>query len=607
MKNSNFKLLILNLSSNVIDLSIVFTLSLLFDIVLINFAYFSLIHLFLFLYFSYTLVFYSIWKQTPGKYLMQLKLSFNNSDSFVLFKIFVREIVAKLFLGLILPFLIIKNITIDISTLNPFVILTFLGVAFFSLIFWIFGKKPWWDFLSKTKFERKDNEIKKTWFVYGFLVLFWIFSFFVIRYDNNLRQNSTLKILGFEYPLINKEYPNNSNLKEYIDFLSIQQPNINDYFLELFETKDIVIVCERFHQEMTQWDMIYDLVSDERFIQDVGNIFTEYGPADQQYIVDEYLTTIYENDSLLNIATGRVMNKICSWGHIWEKAPFFYFLKKINLLNASLTDSLKIKIYFTAPDRITDFVTSTEEYSLARKKISDIYDSIMGANVINIFTDIKEQEIRKKCLVITNFSHAFHNNSEKEFNRNFVNDRQASYIFNAFPKGKVANVLINTVCATVLPFYYPPIQKGKWDKALSVIGNKEIGFDFEGSPFGDDFCDMHPGFNKSLKYKDVFTGMIFFKPVKHFVFQHGYPYIISGFENEYKRNYKLAYGDTLNVNKSISNFKQIESNPNDYIKYLFSFGNCIEIIVYWILMFSAFLICLYHVIYNLFRKRNTKL
>ena len=64
---------------------------------------------------------------------------------------------------------------------------------------------------------------------------------------------------------------------EYEDFLADQHLSAKEYILSLFEKYDIVILCERDHREITQYDLILDVISDERFRAEVGNVYTEIG------------------------------------------------------------------------------------------------------------------------------------------------------------------------------------------------------------------------------------------------------------------------------------------------------------------------------------------
>ena len=66
-------------------------------------------------------------------------------------------------------------------------------------------------------------------------------------------------------------------IDKYIDFLKKNNSSAKDYVLDLFKKNDLVILCERDHRENTQYDFISDLISDPRFVKNVGNVFTEIG------------------------------------------------------------------------------------------------------------------------------------------------------------------------------------------------------------------------------------------------------------------------------------------------------------------------------------------
>ena len=67
-------------------------------------------------------------------------------------------------------------------------------------------------------------------------------------------------------------YTQNSNLhiEAYTTFLQGEHPSAKDYILGLFARYDIVILCERDHREMTQYELILDILADKRFIKEVG-------------------------------------------------------------------------------------------------------------------------------------------------------------------------------------------------------------------------------------------------------------------------------------------------------------------------------------------------
>jgi uncharacterized RDD family membrane protein YckC len=586
------KLLFLFISAFIIDASIVFALSLLLNFLLIQYLYLEILKVFLLLLFVYSTVSYT-WKgQTPAKYLLGLKLQTNNGHKPPFIEILKRELASKYILGLIFPFLILYILGYDDFYFNMSLIITCFIVI--TLLFWLFTKRIWWDIIAKTKFERTDTVKRNILYAYLILLLFWSCLFFLIRCVNNQKQNSDLHVMGFNNPE-KYEYPNNAQVDEYVNFLSKPHLSPKDYVFELFKKNDIVILCERFHPEITQWDFIYDIVSDKRFIDSVGNVFTEYGNQDKQSMVDTFLSTKFINDTLLGKSAANLMHYVVTVHPFWNNSNFFYFLKKLNLLNNTLSDSLKIREYYTNQTS-WDFVNNKKQYD----SITNMnYDSVMAANVINRYRYIKKHEKRKKCLVITNYRHAF--NIKHSHN-------EATYIYKVLPK-TTANILINTVAMKYpIEIFWLPIQNGSWDKAFSLIGNKPLGFDFKGSPFGDVEFELNQHFPLGRKYKyqyhDVFTGFIFYNPIEAFREQNSYPYIMDGFEKELARRYKIEHGDTNYVKALIDNYKYLGRYPLKKKLFYLSFPNCVELIFLILLMGFAFIICTYHILVFGFKKKK---
>lgn len=58
---------------------------------------------------------------------------------------------------------------------------------------------------------------------------------------------------------------------------------------------------------------------------------------------------------------------------------------------------------------------------------------------------------------------------------------------------------------------FTAMQEGKWDAAFAALGNPAVGFNFKGSPFGQDAFDYWPSPLSHQRYRNVFTGFIFFK------------------------------------------------------------------------------------------------
>ena len=84
----------------------------------------------------------------------------------------------------------------------------------------------------------------------------------------------------------------------YVRFLEQQHPLPVDYILGLFEKYDLVVICERAHAEVTQYDLIYSFVCDPRFQKQVKNIFTEVGTCALRPVVEDLLTDATLTDPL---------------------------------------------------------------------------------------------------------------------------------------------------------------------------------------------------------------------------------------------------------------------------------------------------------------------
>lgn len=384
-----------------------------------------------------------------------------------------------------------------------------------------------------------------------------LLGFNIVAYTSLALLNNTYKanynIAGFNYYPYNVHLKVDKDVQEKIDFINNTNQSPKEYIFELFKTNDVVILGERLHPEMTQWDLIYDIVSDKRFIDSIGNLFTEYGAFDYQYLADEYFTTKYSSEIELDKATSNLLRHF--YGD-WEKTNIFHFFKKVNKLNQTLPDSLKIKEHFTGNNLYPNNIKTNKEFLENCKITERTYDSMMAVNVINPFKKIKKESNRKKCLVITNFRHSFDEN-KKGFDgkkpKKFKNE--ASYILKEF-NGRSVNVLIHSNCLKTKTSMYwlRPTNNSSWDKAFEKCGNKSIGFNLEKSPFGEDKFDMI-GKYKDTKYKDVATGYIFYKSRFDWWFQIMPPYRMDNFEKEYTRRSLLEGVSKEKIEREILFYK----------------------------------------------------
>lgn len=301
-----------------------------------------------------------------------------------------------------------------------------------------------------------------------------------------------------------------AEIAPYVDFLKKQNQKPVDYVMGLFEKYDMVILCERHHAEATQYDFIYNLVSDKRFIEKVGNIFTEVGTSTMNGYLHDFL---FANSLSDNEVENKVLFIYRNFSFIphWIKYNFYDFLKKIYIVNKSLPANLKVNLYFS--DMPFSWEGMTKEKYKQFHDVLDKRDWVIADQIIKKFANIaKSNQPRKKALVIMNYRHAF---NDFKYADGTKGDNVGRYIFKALP-GKVANVMLNYSLHKYIDnkSTYFLLSNGKWDAAFEVIGNTDLGFDFRGNPFGADYFDFFPYEKINATYQDVFTGFIFYKPLK---------------------------------------------------------------------------------------------
>ena len=85
-------------------------------------------------------------------------------------------------------------------------------------------------------------------------------------------------------------------IEEYIDFIDDCHTSPVDYVMGLFDRYDVVILGERDHRDTTQYDLIEQIMSDPRFIDQVGLIMTEVGVYNMAGTVDCIVNASYASD-----------------------------------------------------------------------------------------------------------------------------------------------------------------------------------------------------------------------------------------------------------------------------------------------------------------------
>jgi hypothetical protein len=310
-------------------------------------------------------------------------------------------------------------------------------------------------------------------------------------------------------------------LEPYVEFLENTTQDPVDYVVGLFDQSDIVILCERAHPEYTQYDLIFQIVSDPRFVEEVGYVFTEIGVGTQAGAFHDFVHSGDLEEAEVRERLNDIYRNV-SFHPTWSNRNFYDFLDKVRALNSNLSPGGTIEVYPADVTFSWEGMTA-EEYKTFQATLRE-RDRIMADRIIERMNENRAQtDGRKKALVVMNFRHAYNDRFERSNGEKGEN--VGRYLFEAYP-GKVANVLINSLAVQIGTDRRPvlaAIQDGKWDAAFSVAGDPSIGFDFAGSPFGADAFDHFPAAKEGLTYEDVFTGFVFFVGLKDHKYVYGIP------------------------------------------------------------------------------------
>jgi len=328
-------------------------------------------------------------------------------------------------------------------------------------------------------------------------------------------------------------------VRPYVDFLEKQEQSPVDYILSLYDRYDVVILGERDHRDTTQYELIREIISDPRFIENVGVVMTETGSHNRTAWVNRIIGTNYADDGRLNAAILELLRNM-SHGSVLDKTNSYSFLKYLSRTNRSLLPEKQIKLI------LLDVPFSWEGESgqsygaywgFYKENMPD-REQIMGKNAVSALRELP----RGKALIILNSPHSYQG-YENRGNR----DMAAQYIFEAFPD-RVANVMINWCLLGRSDDEGRDrlIADGRWDAAFAVYDYRPLGFDLSNSPFGEDyFKDMIKPSHR-IRYNDVYTGFIYYKPPQEWVSGMGIPGLISDdFRTEYLRRRSVISGKAV--------------------------------------------------------------
>lgn len=315
-------------------------------------------------------------------------------------------------------------------------------------------------------------------------------------------------------------------------FLEGQNLSAREYLVGQFKKYDVVVVCERHHREITQYELFLDVVKDPYFVENVGLIYTEIGVVNQGKRINEFL-----RGPLVDSAASRSeltsLFRDSDSSPYWHAYNFPWFLWELFKFNQTLPADKKIALYpageafdWAEIKDSMDFAAWEEEaYKVPR-------DLTLAGNLIRNY----EGNPRKKALVIMNNKHAFMRSYTMGDGR--INYAAADSLSRHFGK-KLRSVYLMGLAP--VDGRMEAVKKGAWDYYFRAAGKTDVGFDLVSSPFASEICDLIPSAAKEkYTYGDVFTGIIYYRPIEEHLLVEGWPgFVDESFRKEFERRVRI--------------------------------------------------------------------
>ena len=348
----------------------------------------------------------------------------------------------------------------------------------------------------------------------------------------------------------------NDSIKPYIHFLENNTfLSAKEYILSKFDTYDIVVLSERHHWDITQYEVILDVIKDERF---KGYVYTEVGVSNMAERLNNFLlnSTFTEEEKERELLS---IYRDIDYDVCWENYSYYQLLSEVYEINKNRKKEDKILIFPTDVAFDWNDFTTSESYALFIKLISAENnginrESIMGHNFVNFYEAIKyDNPEKKKALVIQNSHHGY--TRKPPYWSEPLIHTTGEYIYKSYPD-KTFGIYINFLR---IPGEWNKLSNdGIIDAAFEYTKIDNIGFDLKDTPIGNTKFDLYRfGWGYNINFDYIFDGMIFYKPLKEFVLKRGIPNI---YPKEYEKQffYRIAINENQTLEEAMNDEENIE-------------------------------------------------
>lgn len=371
-------------------------------------------------------------------------------------------------------------------------------------------------------------------------------------------------VLHYCYVVLSQTINTSDSIKSYVDFLKGGTfLSSKEYVLKSFEKKDIVILSERHHQELTQYELIVDIIKDERF---KGNVYTEagvYNAKDKinEFLAKEGLSKDEKENELLKIYRN------IDYDIIWDKYNYYYLLNSIYEINQNRKNDDKIFLIPLDIDFSWDSVKCPSQYNMFMTMMeTQVIDrnKIMGDHFVRAYSNSKYNNPNKaKALVILNTYHGYTKIPVfLPFPTMPRTLSSAEYIYKTFPNA-TKGILINGYSFSTISKF---VAGGKWDAAFKIFGKKDFAFDMKDTPFGKTIFDMYRfgGSFDTVNFEFIFDGFVYYMPIDDWKLAVGIPNIVSTeFNEEFYRRCSMSDDISIDDVKKSTEVKEYIEQINN--------------------------------------------
>lgn len=286
-----------------------------------------------------------------------------------------------------------------------------------------------------------------------------------------------------------------------------------EYVFRLFETSDVVILGERDHRDVTQYEFIYKLTADPRFAERIGHVYTEVGVTNMTRRANALIKGNYGSWEEYRKARLDYLRDE-DYLFCWEKTNRSMFIDSLCSINSRLPAGKKITLGLTDAKFDWHKAISPAKYRkwYANVNYTSVRDKMMADNFIRLYKRQKPIQGHRKALVITNEPHAVND----PWKGGKDGGSEGFRIKRKLGEEKVRIVCLNWKERT--DGHPTLVDDGRWDAAFELTGCRPVGFDIAGNAFGQTAYSLWGvDASEGKTWQDFADGIIYYKPFYEFI------------------------------------------------------------------------------------------